>query len=167
MAERSEAKSAERSFSSKIRLKDILMRRFASRYWLRYVQIFLAKVKWTTNWSLSPSGLNYFDLICNWQFILVGPGTFQLQLRIAENDTFTNTFTTFIIFLRKKIGAYFLSALENFQPFAFLIKFVCCKFAFDPIWGVFKFFLFRSKTGSIFRNFQQVPPYYCTNALLY
>jgi len=34
-----------------------LTRSFASRFWLRCAQPFLAKLKWKINWSLSPQGL--------------------------------------------------------------------------------------------------------------
>jgi len=39
-AERSEAKSAKRSFASKIKIRDILTRSFASRFLLRFAQLF-------------------------------------------------------------------------------------------------------------------------------
>ena len=58
MAERSEAKSAKRSFASKIKIRDILTRSFASRFQLRFAQLFLGKFKWTINLSLFPQGLN-------------------------------------------------------------------------------------------------------------
>jgi len=58
MAERSEAKSAKRSFASKYFKFLFLTRSFASRFLLRFAQPFLAKFKWTINWSLSPQGLN-------------------------------------------------------------------------------------------------------------
>jgi len=57
MAERSEAKSAKRSFVSKIEILDILTRSFASPFYLRYAQPFLSKLKSTANWSLYPLGL--------------------------------------------------------------------------------------------------------------
>ena len=57
MAERSEAKSAKRSFASKYFKFAFLTRSFASRFLLRFAQPFLAKFKWTINWSLSPQGL--------------------------------------------------------------------------------------------------------------
>jgi hypothetical protein len=40
MAERGEAKSAKRSFASKIKILEILTRSFASRFLLRYAQPF-------------------------------------------------------------------------------------------------------------------------------
>jgi len=43
MGERSEAKSANRSFASKMKIWDILTRSFASRFKLRYIQPFLGK----------------------------------------------------------------------------------------------------------------------------
>jgi len=57
MVERSEAKSVKLSFASKIKIRDILTRNFASHFLLRFAQPFLAKFKWTINWSLSPQGL--------------------------------------------------------------------------------------------------------------
>ena len=57
MAERSEAKSAKRSFASKIKIRFILTRSLASRFWLRFAQQFLTKYKKTTYWSLNPQGL--------------------------------------------------------------------------------------------------------------
>jgi len=56
MAERSEAKSAKRSFASKYFKFSFLTRSFASRFLLRFAQPFLATFKWTINWSLSPQG---------------------------------------------------------------------------------------------------------------
>ena len=53
MAERSEAKSAKRSFASKYFKFWFLTRSFASRFLLRSAQPFLAKFKLPTNWSLS------------------------------------------------------------------------------------------------------------------
>ena len=57
MAEQSEAKRAKRSFASKYFKIWLLTRSFASRFLLRFAQPFLAKFKWTINWSLSPQGL--------------------------------------------------------------------------------------------------------------
>ena len=57
MAERSEAKRVKRSFASKYLEIRFLTRSFASRFQLRYAQPFLARFKWTTNWSLYPQGL--------------------------------------------------------------------------------------------------------------
>ena len=37
---------------------DILARSFASRFYLRFTQSFLANFKWTINWSISQQGLN-------------------------------------------------------------------------------------------------------------
>jgi len=48
---------AKRSFASKIQIKNILTRSFASRFLLRFAQPFLAKFRWANNWSLSPQGL--------------------------------------------------------------------------------------------------------------
>jgi len=72
MAERSEAKSAKRRFATKYLKILFLTRCFASRFLLRFAQPFLAKFKLTTNWSLSPQGLNtackpqssYFKMGC-------------------------------------------------------------------------------------------------------
>jgi len=63
MDERSEAKSAKRSFASKYFKFLFLTRSFASLFFLRFAQPFLAKFKWTINWSLSPQGLkkNFFS----------------------------------------------------------------------------------------------------------
>jgi len=59
MAERSDAKSAKRSFASKIIYFNILTRSFASRFLPRFGLPFLAKFKLTINRSLSPQGLNF------------------------------------------------------------------------------------------------------------
>ena len=61
MVEGREAKSAKRSFASKIKIGDILTRIFASRFQLRFAHPFLAKLKRTTNWSLYPQGLIVFS----------------------------------------------------------------------------------------------------------
>ena len=63
MAERCEAKGGERSFASKNFYFSFLTRSFASRFLLRFAQPFLAKFKWTINWSLSPQGLNFYLVI--------------------------------------------------------------------------------------------------------
>jgi len=60
MAERSEAKNAKRSFASKVKIRKILTRSFASRYLLRFAQPFSAKMKLTINWSLYLQGLRFF-----------------------------------------------------------------------------------------------------------
>jgi len=52
MAERSEARKRE----AKLRLKISFIFIFDAK--LRFAQPFLAKFKWTTNWSFSPQGLN-------------------------------------------------------------------------------------------------------------
>jgi hypothetical protein len=57
MAERSEAKSAKRSFASKIITRDILTRSSASRYSLRYAQPFFEKFNRKINWPLESLGL--------------------------------------------------------------------------------------------------------------
>ena len=57
MPERSEAKSAKRSFASKINIRDILTRSSTSRFSLRDAQPFLAKFKGAINWPLYPLGL--------------------------------------------------------------------------------------------------------------
>ena len=59
MAERSEAKSAKRSFASKYYWFLFLTRSFASRLLLRFAQPFIVTFKWTINWSLSPQGLSW------------------------------------------------------------------------------------------------------------
>ena len=63
MAERSEAKSAKRSFTSKIKIRDILTRSFASRLYLCFVQPFLAKIKRTINWPLYRHELITFNKV--------------------------------------------------------------------------------------------------------
>ena len=71
MAERSEANSAKQSFASKYYIKIFLTRSFASRFKLRFAQPFLAKFKWTINWSLSPQGLmSYVSTLFFFEFIL-------------------------------------------------------------------------------------------------
>jgi len=60
MAERSEAKSAKRSFASKYLNFLFLTRSFASRFLLRFAQPFLAKNQMTTTLSLSSQGLILF-----------------------------------------------------------------------------------------------------------
>jgi len=60
ISERSEVKSAKRSFALKYSLFRFLTRSFASRFLLRYAQPFLAKLNWTINFSLSQQGLNHF-----------------------------------------------------------------------------------------------------------
>ena len=62
MAERSEANIAKQNFASKYYKKLFLTRSFASRFKLRFAQLFLAKFKLTTNWPLSPQGLNIFEI---------------------------------------------------------------------------------------------------------
>ena len=57
VAERSEAKSAKQSFASKMNIRKILTRSFASRFYLRYDQPFLSKIKGTINRSLYAQGL--------------------------------------------------------------------------------------------------------------
>jgi len=52
--ERSEAKSAKQSFASKSYEFIFMTRSFASRFFLRYAQPFLAKNKRTINWPLYP-----------------------------------------------------------------------------------------------------------------
>ena len=61
MAERSESKSTKRSFASKIKIRDILTRSFASRFQLRYAQPLLTKLKWSTY----PQRLIYSNFINN------------------------------------------------------------------------------------------------------
>ena len=55
----SEAKLKARSVAPRhnIPIFFFLTRSFASRFKLRYAQLFLEILKWTTNWSLSPQGL--------------------------------------------------------------------------------------------------------------
>ena len=60
IAERSEAKSAKRSFASKPKTGKILRRSFASRILLRYAYLFLAKLYLTTSWSLYREGLKSY-----------------------------------------------------------------------------------------------------------
>ena len=62
MAEQSEAKSAKRSFASKnqnLRYFDAKLR-YALLASLR--SVFLAKFKWTNNWSIYPQGLKKLNL---------------------------------------------------------------------------------------------------------
>ena len=98
MAERSEAKSAKRSFVSKMIKIDYLSRRFASRFKLRYAQQFLAKLKRTTNWSFNFKGwrlkfqkkinviLPWLDMLARWKSFLVPDS--QLQKRKTEKLSF-------------------------------------------------------------------------------
>jgi len=60
MAERSEAKNAERNFASKFKISNILTRSFASCFELRFAQPFLAKLERTINKLLYPQGLTPF-----------------------------------------------------------------------------------------------------------
>ena len=57
LTQRSEAKSAKRSFASKYLKFLFLTRSFASRFQLHFAQPILAKLKLTINWSPSPQGL--------------------------------------------------------------------------------------------------------------
>jgi hypothetical protein len=54
VAERSEAKSAKRSFASKSQCRDIIPRKFASLFHLRYAQRCLAKLEGEIYWSFFP-----------------------------------------------------------------------------------------------------------------
>ena len=82
MAERSEAKSAKRSFSSKIKFRDILTRSLASRFSLRYAEPFLAKFQLTTNWSFYLQGLKFEKIKFSVEFSLKKIQEFEFMKKL-------------------------------------------------------------------------------------
>ena len=67
----SEAKQKTRSVASRqsSRFEVFLTRSFASRFKLRFAQLFLAKFKFTTNWPLSPQGLTWKMRLCFFRIV--------------------------------------------------------------------------------------------------